>query len=78
MKLDQSMVNMVDIANVDIERRLADLCIANNEARVHTLLYVSMVSNNGHVITGHVDLAERVAKVKIMNLEYPLLSSLIK
>lgn len=78
MKLDQSIVDMVDIANVDIERRLADLCIANSEARVHTLLYVSMVSNNGHVITGHVDLAERVAKVKIMNLEYPLLSSLIK
>ena len=65
-------LDMVDIANVDIQRRLAELCIENNEARVNTLLYISMVTSNGHVVTGHVDLAERVSKVRriFFNLFY--------
>ena len=44
---------------------LADLCVANTEARIHTLLYVTLININGHQVTGHVDLAERVAKVTI-------------
>ena len=65
-------LDMVDIANVDIQQRLAELCIENNEAHVNTLLYISMVTSNGHVVTGHVDLAERVSKVRriFFNLFY--------
>ena len=33
------------------------------EARCHTLLYVVMTNTNGHQVSGHVDLADRVAKV---------------
>ena len=47
---------------------LADLCVANTEARIHTLLYVTLTNINGHQVTGHVDLAERVAKVTIQIL----------
>ena len=47
---------------------LADLCVANTEARIHTLLYVTLTNINGHQVTGHVDLAERVAKVTIQKL----------
>ena len=71
---------MMDVANVDIQRRLAELCVENNEARIHTLLYVSMVTSNGHMVTGHVDLAERVSKVRRMvnplEIIFPLLALL--
>ena len=45
------------------DKTLRDLCLANHEARCHTLLYVVMTNTNGHQVSGHVDLADRVAKV---------------
>ena len=44
---------------------LSELCEANTQCRCHTLLYISMVNTQGHMVTGHVDLAERVTKVFI-------------
>ena len=46
------------------DKILRDLCLANHEARGHTLLYVVMTNTNGHQVSGHVDLADRVAKVR--------------
>ena len=45
------------------DKTLRELCLANHEARGHTLLYVVMTNTNGHQVSGHVDLADRVAKV---------------
>ena len=42
---------------------LSSLCEANYQSRVHTLLYIRMINNNGQEVTGHVDLADRVSKV---------------
>ena len=48
------------------DKTLRELCLANHEARVHTLLYVVMTNINGHQVSGHVDLADRVAKVMVV------------
>ena len=50
------------------DKTLRELCLANHEARVHTLLYVVMTNINGHQVSGHVDLADRVAKVMVVLL----------
>ena len=59
------------------DQTLRDLCLANHEARCHTLLYVVMTNTNGHQVSGHVDLADRVAKVSkcrsdMVNISYCL------
>ena len=63
------------------DNTLRDLCLTNHEARGHTLLYVVMTNTNGHQVSGHVDLADRVAKVskcrseRIISNDTPLSST---
>ena len=41
---------------------LPDLCKANAEGHLDSLLYIKMINDSGHQVSGHVDLADRVSK----------------
>ena len=65
---DMSIETVTDDGDINdlSDKTLRELCLANHEARVHTLLYVVMTNINGHQVSGHVDLADRVAKVMVV------------
>ena len=41
---------------------LPDLCKANAEGHLDSLLYIEMINDSGHQVSGHVDLQDRVSK----------------
>lgn len=59
----ETSVTETEVLSELSDKTLRDLCLTNHEARGHTLLYVVMTNTNGHQVSGHVDLADRVAKV---------------
>ena len=59
-------VTETEVISDPSDKTLRDLCLANHEARGHTLLYVVMTNTNGHQVSGHVDLADRVAVLVLL------------
>ena len=41
---------------------LPQLCAANTDKHLNSLLYIEMINESGHQVTGHVDLADKVSK----------------
>ena len=43
---------------------LPQLCAANTDKHINSLLYIEMINESGHQVTGHVDLADKVSNAR--------------